>query len=777
MSLEESALNYIRGLGTPWHGLFQTVAGLNLASLKLKDDLLTERLIDRTQPGFGDFDPASRRAIVPGDPASSFLYHALASPLVKPAGAAVTYPQVADLDLIENYILSLAPMPTSAIPVDTVIAVFAYEYRPAPATTHRRQADFVYSRTGISRIGEEASEWDGPNRCWSNIASGTQRFAVMPARYAAFLAVPRRRSPSGISVLGHPQDDDEDRVFLLPLRKLFADPGCIAGAELSVSFAEFHRREKLRRIFTESDLAKPNGLDGPPYLRDSTQPEKIVVIEPAGASLLLSSRPEPLVRLARLPSGDLATFKVPPRRALPLIDFPLNRDNGSPSTFMIITGGLAIAGIEAFLQSFADVDLRPRNAPEFVNIRHKATGDPVNPIQDLNLTLDDRTFDSVLAEGGYMAALFEDSIADGCIDVSVDGLPVALPSKPAFSVIAAPKFFPYADQVDIQDWVAEYPTHNRKDQFKEGGPKPLHLGRFPPNLTLLKPGTNKKAFSATDEMAVAIVGQPYTSGTGPTQTTLAARDLRPEHRTTTFLSDGCSDVFAPGWDVTFAEQDGTRFYATFGLGSPFPEDVKLCAAANAFWPAASPDAARTFKHGPTAIPLLDAELGYHPDNPRRVGPPSVGWDGEQGPFIIGGAVNYASIVRSDYVSHAFMDRSFSGVRLKDVDSAELIARMDALRLCIQSLPESSAEVDHTKLWLVHAEAVAAAPPQATGLAGGCYRYEFVVPKIGDPLPTGDRRRLLQPFERCYVCYVAEKGVSWATSEAAPFTFYDNPEVA
>ena len=93
-------------------------------------------------------------------------------------------------------------------------------------------------------------------------------------------------------------------------------------------------------------------------------------------------------------------------------------------------------------------------------------------------------------------------------------------------------------------------------------------------------------------MAVAIVGQPYTSGTGPTQTTLAARDLRPEHRTTTFLSDGCSDVFAPGWDVTFAEQGDTRFYATFGLGSPFPEDVKLCAAANAFWPAASPDAAR-----------------------------------------------------------------------------------------------------------------------------------------------------------------------------------------
>jgi hypothetical protein len=281
-------------------------------------------------------------------------------------------------------------------------------------------------------------------------------------------------------------------------------------------------------------------------------------------------------------------------------------------------------------------------------------------------------------------------------------------------------------------------------------------------------------FGTDDETAVAIVGAPYAAQRGPTQPKPAKRDIRPEHRTTTFLTDGCSGVFAPGWDVTFGEANGVRFYATFGLGSPFPEDVKLCAAANAFWPAAAPDAARTFNRGPTAIPMLDAELGYHPDNPRRGdAAPCVGWDGEQGPFIEDDHhVNFASIMRSDYVSHAFTDHTFSGARLKDVDSTELIARMDALRLCIQTLPEDAPEVSHTALWLVHAEKLADPPPAATGVDGPCYRYEFVVPS-GNPVPV-DQRRMRRAYTRRYVCYVRkERGVSWAVSDAGPFCFVPN----
>jgi hypothetical protein len=771
MDLEQPTLDYLRGLDQPWIDLFKKVAGLDLKSPNLKQELLADRSIDRSQPGFADFDPASRTAILPGDPASSLVYHALASPLVKPVGAAPhSYPTLAELELIENYILSLSPLPAAAIPSNAVIAVMAYEYRPAAWTTHRRQADFVYSRAGFSRIGEQAAVWDGGNRCWLTISPGTQRFAVMPARYAVFLAIPSRRSPSGVSVLGDPQDGDAKRTFWRPLRKLFAGPGCVAGTELSILFDEFHRREKLRRIFTEGNIDQPPGLDQPPYLRDSTQAEKIVATEAVGASLVVSSKPEPLVRLARLPAGEIASFRVPPRRSLPVIDFPVNRNNGSPSTFMIITGGLVLAGIEAGLHASG---LRPRNAPEFINIRHRPTGNPAKPVDDMSRDLG-ADFDAVLDAGGYQAALFEDSIADGCITATVGGLPFAMACKPAFSVIAAPRFFPYVDEADLQAWVAEFPSHNRKDQFKSGGPSPLNLGRFPPNVTLYWPGTQEaRAFSAEDETAVAIVGAPYASGSGPTQANLPAQDRRPENRTTTYMSDGCSDVFAPGWDITFGEQDGTRFYATFGLGSPFPEDVKLCAADSAFWPAASPDAARTFNRGPTAIPLLDAEVGYHADNPRRQGPPSFGWDGEQGPFIAGNVVNYTSIVRSDYVSHAFKDGTFSGARLAPLDAAELIARMDALRLCIQSLPEKTDEVDETKLWLVHAEKTQA-PVTATGVRGTCYRYEFVVPQ-GKPQPSPtDLHRLLRPFGNRYVCYVSEMGVSWAISEAGPFSFVANP---
>src|SRR5262245_27860495 len=622
MTLEDRALAYLGSLSQPWVALFKQVAQLDLASPTLKADLTQKRTIDRSQPGFSDFDSGSDLAVVPGDPASSLIYHALASPLVKPPGAAAdSYPTVADLDLVENYILSLSPLTPSAIPGDAVVAVFAYEYRFAPATTHRRQADFVYSRMGCSRIGETDAVWDGPNRCWLNSAPGDARFAVMPARYAAFLAVPRKRSPDGISVLDDKQPGDDNRTFFLPMRKLFEDAGCIAGCELTVRFKEYHRREKLRRIFTESDLPKPPGLDGPPYFRDSAQQDQIVVTSQAGASLLLSSPPDQLVRLARLPNGKVAKFRVPPRRNFPLTHFSLNRNNGSPSTFMIITGGLLKAGLEAFLSTFASVALRPRNAPEFVNMRHLVKED--DTVVDLGQTLGNDKYDSFLAEGDFDAALFEDSIADGCVVASVKGLPVQPRSIAAFSVIGAPKFFPYSDEVDLNDWVEEYPSHNRKDQFKEGGPTPLHLGRFPPNLTLHLPESTEPAFSSPrDETAVAIVGEPYVSLTGQTHV------VRPQHRTTTYLSDGCSGVFAPGWDVTFSEVDDVRFYATYGLGSPFPEDVKLCAAANAFWPAASPDAARTFNHGPTAIPMLDSELGYHRDNPRRNGGPiSFGWDG------------------------------------------------------------------------------------------------------------------------------------------------------
>ena len=54
-------------------------------------------------------------------------------------------------------------------------------------------------------------------------------------------------------------------------------------------------------------------------------------------------------------------------------------------------------------------------------------------------------------------------------------------------------------------------------------------------------------------------------------------------------------MFAPGWDISVdGRAGGPEHLAAYGLGSPFPEDSKLCAALSAFWPAVAPDAARTF---------------------------------------------------------------------------------------------------------------------------------------------------------------------------------------
>jgi hypothetical protein len=181
------------------------------------------------------------------------------------------------------------------------------------------------------------------------------------------------------------------------------------------------------------------------------------------------------------------------------------------------------------------------------------------------------------------------------------------------------------------------------------------------------------------------------------------------------MTDAASNEFDPGWDVSLASDDEGSYLASYGLGSPFPEDAKLCAALNSFWPAVAPDASRTFafQDSPTAIPLLDVELGHHSRHPDVIAgkvSSSRGWDGEYGPFLetVKGQryVNAASLDWSDYVSNA-LGGLITVRKTSHVDSAELIRRMDALRRSIALLPPPHDHVSNTKLWLVKAEDVAA----------------------------------------------------------------------
>src|SRR5262245_1769009 len=95
------------------------------------------RRIDRTCPGFGDFAAAGVRAVEPGEPDLSLLYHALASPTVvdqrngAPLGG---FPTLAEIEAVENYVYGARPPTLDQLrgrakgrPLG--VAVFALQYR------------------------------------------------------------------------------------------------------------------------------------------------------------------------------------------------------------------------------------------------------------------------------------------------------------------------------------------------------------------------------------------------------------------------------------------------------------------------------------------------------------------------------------------------------------------------------------------------------------------------------------------------------------------------
>jgi len=129
-------------------------------------------------------------------------------------------------------------------------------------------------------------------------------------------------------------------------------------------------------------------------------------------------------------------------------------------------------------------------------------------------------------------------------------------------------------------------------------------------------------------------------------------------------------------------------------------------------------------------------------------------------------VNYADIMRSDYVSNAF-NGHISAEALADVDSEELIDRMDCLRLAIQTA--GSGRVDETPFWLIYAAPIgdwADVPVAgAPSLTGKGYRYEFVVPE-GASFASEDLWRLRQPYGDHIVCHVTTQAIRWSVNGGA-----------
>jgi hypothetical protein len=301
-----------------------------------------------------------------------------------------------------------------------------------------------------------------------------------------------------------------------------------------------------------------------------------------------------------------------------------------------------------------------RHSPEYVHVRHEVRDD--GTIVDLN---DVAEVAGLVRRGGYEALHYLDFTGDGWVIARCPQLAVSIPrSVPAYSLVTAIDFYPNCDQRElIEWWTQRVPTALRQRVWRVP-PLTLSDERLAPNLKLRDRGAD---FRAEDDTVSAIVSLPADPDAvrlpldGPPTT-------RHAH-----LPDAAASVFAPGWDTGRDETQGTMHLASYGLGSPFPEDAKLCAALSSFWPAVAPDAGRSFSQVfPTATPLTDAEIG-------SVG--EIPWDGVPGPRLIpdggGDRVQYASFEHVDYVNSA-LDERFSLTLTGQVDTAEYTARILAI---------------------------------------------------------------------------------------------------
>ncbi|MEE9452373.1 MAG: hypothetical protein V3V61_06430, partial [Gammaproteobacteria bacterium] len=134
-----------------------------------------------------------------------------------------------------------------------------------------------------------------------------------------------------------------------------------------------------------------------------------------------------------------------------------------------------------------------------------------------------------------------------------------------------------------------------------------------------------------------------------------------------------------GWDTSMHR----THLSAYGLGSPFPEDAKLCAALSAFWPAAAPDTTRTFLINPPndenismariVAPMMDKEIGSVAG--------STPWDGVQGPQVDyeQRKVTIANIFFADYVFNS-VNNKFTLASTSEVSIRQYVQRVKAMQV-------------------------------------------------------------------------------------------------
>jgi hypothetical protein len=627
-----------------WRALLRNVTGNKLDIAQSTPTALQRELtrnlgeIDRTLTGFEDFAAKGNKAITPAQPSLSLLYHALASPLItrdhegRPLQGFAT---PAELDLLENFIFSLAPVSLPKFLQDNggasqvMVTVFSCEYRPASDTVDGRHADLVFSRTGIARVGTARPRYHPDLRgFWPEDEDNPSGIRVLPARFTAWLAVRKKGRDTRVSPILESSvggaGDEGDREFLVPVHKLFPGGDCIEGMDLDLSFDAHLFNLKIQRIH-QALGTDPLPESFPYVIRDRDIADWSADPDFGPGWLVPAVRPS-LVEAAMV-DGKPLTFRVTP-------DF--------------------VDGFAAFEPSAAGIGRGA--APEYVHARTQVKD---GRFLDLN---DNADVIAAMKKEPYDALHYVDFSGEGWVDAAIPALSGQdIRFVAAYALVCAPDFFPACGQFEISEWSRskDIPAQFRGNLWLID-PTPLSETRLPANLQL-----QGSPFEADDITITAVVGMGAPVGMP------AVWPQQPDILRASSLPDDAAGVFAPGWDVGRDQQpgtDGVGHLASYALGSPFPEDAKLCAALSTFWPAVAPDVFRTFatpvgNTGGTVAPLTDEEIG-------QAG--SLPWDGIPGPRVVshdgGRYVEIASFLNADYVRQVMQNR-FS-IRLTAQISAE-----------------------------------------------------------------------------------------------------------
>jgi hypothetical protein len=682
-----------------WRSMMLDVTGgeLDITAVDLRAQLAkTLTRIDRTYPGFGDFYVAGNRGIEVGRPNQSLLYHAFAAPTVvadRQGKSLDGFPTLAEIDAVENYVYGAAPPSLEDLRKlyphhSLAIAVFALEYRNTPNSVHGRHAELCFSRAGVARLGTIGPRYNDRTRAFEGVDPAQPfAFCAVPQRFAAYLAVRMKGDyqsfgPQDFLEADSTQKEEGDarRLFWVPVHKLFNGPECISGHTLNLEVSRDLRNDELARFhqFLDTGGYRNNwrgaDLENYPF---TIRNEKIASFSknPAFGPGVIEPTPAPLFEAAQY-QGKPLTFPVDRR----YMRDPMNILFSSMQVLPAVSG--AGSGPPTYYEDRGADTQRP--APEYLNVRHRVLPDGV--VDDLN---NDPNLMTIIRKGGYDTLHYIDFTGDGWIEARCAALePEVAERVPAYCMVGPPDFYPKVRQRELMLWWQNEVPAVLRETLWPMPPLCLSQTRIAANITL------PIGFSINDVTVSAIVTQPGSSG-GPPQTPNG-----PLPETLTGLPDASPGIFDPGWDVsqgiyfTDVEAPVQKFLAGYGLGSPFVEDAKLCAALGNYWPGISPDSTREFQPDkllggvvypwPTNAPMTDEEIGIAPaDVPCDKRMP---WDGVCGPTerTIDGRrfAAYQDVMRVDYVD---MPGTMTAALTSRVTLAEYKARVLAMEAVYWSL--------------------------------------------------------------------------------------------